>query len=125
MIRRCSDPNFGNYARYGGRGIRVCEQWQGPRGFEQFLADMGKRPDGKTLDRADSNGNYEPSNCRWLTPVEQARNTRAVKLTMSAAREIRARATRGETHVSIALSFGVDASNVNHVVAGRAWKESA
>jgi hypothetical protein len=67
------------YKNYGGRGITVCEQWRGKNGFVQFLADMGDRPRGKTLDRwPDMNGNYEPGNCRWATIKEQNSNRRAL-----------------------------------------------
>jgi hypothetical protein len=71
MIDRCTKPNHIGYATYGGRGIKVCERW---RKFADFLADMGERPEGKTLDRIDSYGNYEPGNCRWATTSEQMLN---------------------------------------------------
>lgn len=73
MRTRCTNPNATGYDRYGGAGIKVCKRWNR---FENFLADMGKRPKGKTLDRINSNGNYTPSNCRWATPLVQRLNQR-------------------------------------------------
>jgi hypothetical protein len=74
MRQRCSNPGHVAYARYGGRGIRVCERWDS---YENFLADMGRRPSLRhSLDRMDTNGNYEPNNCRWATWKEQHRNRR-------------------------------------------------
>ena len=74
MIRRCENPADKHYKDYGGRGIKVCERWKDLR---NFVADMGDPPEGMTLDRwPDKNGNYEPGNCRWATPQQQARNTR-------------------------------------------------
>lgn len=75
MKTRCFNENHRNYKNYGARGITVCQEWVDS--FEYFLAHMGSRPSKKhSVERSDSNGNYEPSNCRWATDKEQARNKR-------------------------------------------------
>ena len=73
MLARCHNHKHAAFNNYGGRGIIVCERW---RLFDNFLSDMGKRPDGTTIDRIDVNGNYDLRNCRWATKEQQAQNTR-------------------------------------------------
>lgn len=77
MRERCLNPNHSHYARYGGRGIAICDQWGD---FDNFLMDMGERPNGKSLDRIDNNEDYSPDNCTWSTPKEQGRNRKDNRL---------------------------------------------
>ena len=79
MRTRCKNPNFRAYHYYGGRGIKVCEEWEAFENFRDWALQNGYKEE-LTLDRIDANGNYEPSNCRWATRKEQSRNTRGVKI---------------------------------------------
>lgn len=76
MLNRCTNPKQRSFAKYGARGITVCDRW---RAFECFLADMGERPAGMTIDRIDGSLGYEPGNCRWATPSQQSRNRKTTR----------------------------------------------
>jgi hypothetical protein len=77
MRERCYNPNHTSYPKYGARGIKVCERWNG--NFRNFLADMGERPEGMTLDRVDGEKDYSPENCRWADKYIQGHNRRINK----------------------------------------------
>lgn len=74
MKQRCLNPKTIQYGDYGGRGITICDRWV--HSFENFLVDMGLKPDGKSLDRINVQGNYEPSNCQWASISDQQKNKR-------------------------------------------------
>lgn len=103
MLDRCYLETAPNFKWYGGKGVTVCERWRRGTneltGFQAFMADMGDRPDGLTLERDDPLKSYEPSNCRWATWAEQASNKREHRMTpfeRAALRKKRGEARRGE-----------------------------
>lgn len=108
MIQRCHNPNATKYETYGGRGITVCARW---RVFKNFLEDMGLRPAGTTLDRIDSNGNYEPGNCRWASQKDQTENTRRIVRVIYEGREY-------------CLKEACKAAGVNYDTIRKKWKKS-
>lgn len=122
MRTRCNNAGRDNADRYTERGVVVCDRWNS---FENFLADMGERPEGKTLDRWPNHaGNYEPGNCRWATPREQARNTRRNKLTLETATQVAILRLQGEQCKVIAEKFGISESLPREIVKGRSWPDA-
>lgn len=121
MMRRCHNPNAPTYKKYGLRGISVCSRWR--ESFGNFLADMGERPIGMTIDRINGAGNYEPGNCRWATCVQQSRNRSFVRLTLDLAREIHGRHEHGESMRSIARRLQIGATTVGKVINGVTWHD--
>jgi hypothetical protein len=122
MRARCRLAGRDNADRYKNLGIVVCDRWSS---FDNFLADMGERPDGMTLDRyPNSAGNYEPGNCRWATPQQQARNTRRSKLTLETATEVAVLRLRGVGCKEIAEQFGISESLPREIIRGRTWPDA-
>ena len=101
---RCLNPNSQDWTRYGGRGIKVCQQWQGDDGFSHFYQDMGPKPEPKrrySIDRIDPNGDYEPGNCRWATKSVQNHNQRKTKNRTSQYRGVHYAGGKFLAHVTV------------------------
>jgi hypothetical protein len=109
MVARCTRPGDPVWARYGGRGIAVCDRWLD---FGNFLADMGARPEGLTLERKDNDGGYEPANCIWADRRVQARNRRGVKLTPEVLQQILALRAVGVATAEIARRVDISYKTV-------------
>lgn len=129
MKGRCLSESYHHWAEYGGRGITICDRWLGERGFENFLADMDERPDGKTLDRIDNEGNYEPGNCRWATPSQQAKNRRRPrnhpKMVLDEGRVLEVRGLYDESWPpkDIAAAYGVSVDTIRNIGKRQTWAD--
>ena len=118
MRARIFNKDSDSYKDYGGRGISICDRWMK---FENFLEDMGEAPKGLSIERLNNDGDYCKENCRWATYTKQNRNSRNVKLSMEAAREIR---KDPRTIWAIAKDYGVCESNIARIRANKIWKEN-
>ncbi len=120
MRSRCFNPKDARFKNYGARGIKVCERWDN---FAAFISDMGFKPSPKhSIDRIDNDGNYNPSNCRWATSLEQMHNRRIAKLTDLDVEVIRC-ATGSQR--SIGRRFGISQSMVSRIKSGEYWKDTS
>lgn len=127
MRSRCNNPNHSRYKDYGERGISVCKEWDD---FYTFYLDMGDRPEGKTLDRLNNEGNYCKENCKWSTIKEQNRNSRRCKLNVELVEKVKSeprnlkggKPKEGElTTQQIADKYGISYRNVRSIVNGENW----
>lgn len=112
MKQRCLNINYPQYHYYGGRGITVCERWMD---FNTFLADMGDRPEGKSLDRKDNSKGYYLENCHWVDNIEQQRNRRNVKMTTEAIQQVKLQYATGKiTQRELAFQYGCSPAAISN-----------
>lgn len=120
--RRCSNPNDKHFARYGGRGIILCNKWQSPTVFHKWCMANGWKL-GLTIERKDNDKGYSPGNCCFIPSIKQAQNRSSTILTATQVNEIRKRWSDGEQQKSLAKEFGVSITNLWHIVHNHIWKE--
>lgn len=117
---RCTNPKVKCWDNYGGRGIKVCDRWL--NNFDNFYADMGKRPSPEyQIDRIDNNGNYEPNNCHWALHIDNARNKRTT-LTEHQVRDIRKHIYMGLMNLEIESITGVNRGKISNIKRGHSYK---
>lgn len=121
MRQRCLNPNSDKFKWYGGRGISICERWNS---FANFLADMGERPSGMTIDRICNDGNYEPSNCRWATQLDQTRKQAKNVLTEATAMQLRKDRAAGMNYKELGDKYGVSKTTAHRCAVGITWATS-
>lgn len=122
MIGRCHVPSSTGYQYYGGKGIAVCARWHS---FENFLADMGERPPGLTIEREDNSKDYSPDNCSWATWQQQQLNRRKPASTQLSAAQVKCVRMIGwqKTAASIASIYGVSKKVIDDIRSNRTWKD--
>ena len=123
MVARCHNPKHVDYSRYGSRGIKVCAEWR--NSFKQFVTDMGKRPNGRTIDRINNDDCYCLSNCRWATSKTQGRNKRSTKLNPAIVKSIRALREKRYTipRIKKELNLKCSTTTISAAARGLSWPD--
>lgn len=116
---RCLNPACKAYKHYGARGIQMCERWQ--ESYENFVADMGRRTVGFSIERINVNGHYEPNNCKWIDKRLQAQNKTTSRFTFNDVTKIVSRLNSGETAVAIAKEYGVGPGHIRQIKRKEIW----
>ena len=116
MIYRCTDPDNPRYKDWGGRGIIIDPRWMS---FDTFLADMGERPPGMSLNRIDNDGNYCRANCEWATPHQQQVNSRLFKLTPDVVARIKRLRATGMSLRAIGVELNLNRKTVSNALNGK------
>jgi hypothetical protein len=119
MRQRCLNPNHRQYHDYGGRGITI--EWHS---FADFIADMGKRPEGFSIERIDANGNYSPNNCKWMDGYYQNRNRRNSKMDVVSASIAKTMYIMGYPQREIVKRIGISQGVVNQVLMGNSFRDA-
>ena len=121
MKQRCSNSNYKEYHFYDGRGITICNEWLEFIPFRDWALNNGYQ-EGLEIDRIDNNGNYETSNCRWVSSAKNSQNRRTNKLTLELADEIRTLyKTENYSYRKLAKKYGINFSTVHCIIKNKIW----
>lgn len=122
MIRRCESKKDKSYRFYGAKGIKVCDEWHKRKNFYDWAKNNGYK-EGLEIDRIDSDGDYCPENCRFITRLVNLRNKKSIKLSMNHAKAIRCLFNNGFTQAEIAFFFNIDARQIHKVINNLTWRK--
>jgi hypothetical protein len=122
MKQRCYNKKNKSYKNYGGRGIKMCDRWK--NSFIEFYKDVGKKPEGLSINRKNNDEGYTPQNCEWSNRKEQNRNSRNCKLSEHKAITIKRLYSEGFLINEIAILYRVSDSMISHIITKRNWRRN-